>query len=128
MESLFLGQAGFFNSEKDDEYYMSLKLEYQFLKQKFDLNTVNEHSVKFSKLRPSNFPTIRLAQFSRLFEKQNRWLSFCVENDVEQIKNGIHPELGLQEDYTTHTDDWVFKHMVRMRNKRLKKYNKVINI
>ena len=61
-------------------------------------------------------------------ENEIKYINFKYMHDVEQIKNGIHPELGLQEDYTTHTDDWVFKHMVKMRNKRLKKYNKVINI
>jgi hypothetical protein len=48
--------------------------------------------------------------------------------DSEQIEKGIHPQLGSEEDYMTNVDDDIFNHMVKMRNKRLKKHGKVLTI
>lgn len=67
VESLLFGQAGFLEQRLDDDYHQKLTAEYKFLKSKYDLKTsVNLHQWKFLRLRPANFPTVRIAQFAAL--------------------------------------------------------------
>jgi hypothetical protein len=67
IEALVFGQAGFLEDKTfADEYPQQLQREYLFLKQKFQLQPIEVHLWKFLRLRPANFPTIRLAQFARL--------------------------------------------------------------
>lgn len=66
LEALFMGQAGLLEEVKDDVYYQQLKQEYTFLKTKFSLQPI-ETPPKFFRLRPYNFPTIRLSQLARLY-------------------------------------------------------------
>jgi len=66
LEALFFGQAGMLERSFNDKYPEALQNEYQFLKGKFSINPVDEHLWKFMRLRPSNFPTIRISQFAAL--------------------------------------------------------------
>jgi hypothetical protein len=65
LEALLLGQAGLLEQEADDPYPKLLRREYQFLKKKYSLSPVAE-PVYFLRMRPPNFPTIRLAQLAML--------------------------------------------------------------
>lgn len=67
-EALLFGQAGLLNSDFTDDYPMLLQKEYQFLKKKYNLQNV-EGSLIFLRMRPSNFPTVRLAQLAMLVHK-----------------------------------------------------------
>ncbi|MDT0556698.1 DUF2851 family protein [Patiriisocius hiemis] len=67
LEALFFGQAGLLSENYSDAYFESLKLEYAFLKQKFQLSQNTVINPKFFRLRPPNFPTLRLAQLASLF-------------------------------------------------------------
>jgi hypothetical protein len=70
LDALFLGQAGFLQGLiYDDEYLMHLHKEYSVLKQKYSLEPLPEHVWSFLRLRPVNFPTIRLVQFAALISK-----------------------------------------------------------
>ena len=72
LEALLIGQAGLLEEEKEDWYSKTLKTNYEYLKHKFDLNNENVIVPKFFRLRPPNFPTIRLAQFATVyFEHKN---------------------------------------------------------
>ncbi|HRI00379.1 MAG TPA: DUF2851 family protein [Saprospiraceae bacterium] len=67
MEALLLGAAGFLETEEDaGSYLLELKSEYQFLRQKFDLQSMNPSEWKFLRMRPAHFPTIRIAQIAAL--------------------------------------------------------------
>jgi hypothetical protein len=79
IEALLLGQAGFLNSEFDGIYYKTLQKEYQFLKSKYQLNPIENHLWKFMRIRPSNFPTIRISQFANLIFKSNALFSKVLE-------------------------------------------------
>lgn len=81
-EALLFGQAGFLNDEISDPYFLSLQKEYGFLKQKYGLVSVEKHLWKFLRLRPPNFPTIRIAQFAALMHRNNRFLA-----EIMQIEN-----------------------------------------
>ncbi len=66
IEALLLGQAGFLDEVFMDEYPRQLQEEYRFLKSKYQLTPIPKHLWKFLRLRPANFPTIRIAQFATL--------------------------------------------------------------
>jgi hypothetical protein len=65
LEALLFGQAGLLQGPAKDEYHSILQTEYCFLQEKFQLSPVEAHLWKFLRLRPSNFPTIRLAQLAQ---------------------------------------------------------------
>jgi hypothetical protein len=68
LEALLFGQAGLLHDQLTGEaYYLRLKSEYEFLQGKFSLpQPVPAHNWKFMRMRPSGFPTIRLAQLAML--------------------------------------------------------------
>ncbi|MCC7332403.1 MAG: DUF2851 family protein [Flavobacteriales bacterium] len=72
VEALLFGQAGFLNTDCSDEYHLELKKEYHFLKAKFNLAPLDKSIWKFLRLRPSNFPTIRISQLAYLLTNQPR--------------------------------------------------------
>ncbi len=68
LEALFFGQSGLLHSELlGDDYFLQLRKEYDFLSKKYHLKPLAAHLWKFLRLRPVNFPTIRIAQFAALF-------------------------------------------------------------
>jgi len=71
VESLLYGQAGMlepgaFEKEIYDEYYLALTKEYRILRQKYGLRPINPWMWKYHRLRPVNFPTIRISQLAGL--------------------------------------------------------------
>lgn len=67
IEALLLGQAGFLSGNTcTDEYFLLLKQEYNFLKNKYKLIPMDVSLWKFLRLRPANFPTLRIAQLAAL--------------------------------------------------------------
>lgn len=67
LEALFFGQAGLLNDEIESSYYKKLQNEYKFLQSKYKLSPISSHQVQFFRLRPQNFPTIRLSQLAVLY-------------------------------------------------------------
>jgi len=67
LEAILMGQAGFLDEAKlFSDYYSDLRKEYLHLKYKYSLKPVEKHLWKFLRLRPVNFPTIRIAQLVAL--------------------------------------------------------------
>jgi hypothetical protein len=75
IEALIFGQAGFLNQTFDEEYPKQLKREYQFLQKKYNLKPIDLSLWKFLRMRPQNFPTLRLAQFAALIVNSNHLFS-----------------------------------------------------
>jgi len=69
LEALLFGQAGFLEGEFKGNYAIQLKEEYNFLRNKFKLLPMESSIWKFSRMRPPNFPTIRIAQIAALYAK-----------------------------------------------------------
>lgn len=67
LEALFFGQAGLLQIDCQEPYYLELEKEYKFLKQKFNLSAQNVTALQFFRLRPPNFPTIRLSQLANIY-------------------------------------------------------------
>lgn len=88
IEALVFGQAGFLESELQDEYPNKLKEEYNFLRKKYKLTPIENHLWKFMRLRPQNFPTIRLAQFAALIARSNHLFSKVLDiRDVKSLRD-----------------------------------------
>ncbi len=62
-EALLFGQAGMLRETLNDDYPRALRKEYQFLADKYKLTPLQESAWKFLRLRPTNFPTLRISQF-----------------------------------------------------------------
>lgn len=82
VEAFFFGQAGMLQSEDGDEYYQRLRDEYAFLARKFTLTPIDGSQWKLLRMRPQNFPTIRLAQLATLYVKRSLSLQAVVEADT----------------------------------------------
>ena len=65
LEALLFGQAGLLNSNFSEDYPRLLQKEYQFLKAKYQLQKI-EAPLYFLRMRPANFPSLRLAQLAML--------------------------------------------------------------
>ncbi len=80
LEAMLFGVAGFLENDHGDEYYSVLKKEYHFLQRKYGLASfLTRHQWKFLRLRPANFPTIRIAQLAKLIHTQHRFFSTLIE-------------------------------------------------
>lgn len=101
MEALLFGQAGLLNDDVEDAYFSGLKQEYYFLKQKFNLQNHSVLPLKFFRLRPLNFPTIRLSQIASLYNKQQGLFSKIIET---QAIDGFYElfNLSTSEYWTNH--------------------------
>ena len=85
LEALLMGQAGLLNGESDD-YIKQLRIDYNHYKTKFDLIPMTGVEWRFSKLRPANFPPIRIAQIAQLYNKSpqlfNEILNVATVKDI----------------------------------------------
>ncbi len=89
LEALLFGVAGFLSTTNfADEYHAKLAKEFQFLSAKYQLQNkvLGVHEWKFLRLRPANFPTVRLAQFARIIQENINLFSVLIHLDkVESV-------------------------------------------
>ena len=102
IEAIFFGQAGLLESEDIlDEYYVKLRKEYQYLRKVFNLKSIDSHEWKFLRLRPQNFPHIRIAQLAMLYYKQQLNLSRILNAaDIKGIWNLL--DTNVSDYWKTH--------------------------
>jgi hypothetical protein len=62
MEALLYGNAGLIPEDSNDTYVQKLKSDYLYLQHKYKLKEPLPKMWKFMRLRPANFPTLRIAQ------------------------------------------------------------------
>lgn len=84
IEAIFFGQAGLLEEDIEDDYYVKLQKEFAYLKHKFELNVMDASLWRFLRLRPGNFPHVRIAQLAFLYYQERGLLSEVVE--AESIK------------------------------------------
>jgi hypothetical protein len=71
LECVFYGMSHLLEDDTIvDTYYIDLKKEFEFLQHKFELTNSGVLKPEFFKLRPPNFPTIRLSQLANLYNVQ----------------------------------------------------------
>ncbi len=69
LEALVYGCAGFLNKSYKTKYLQQLQNEFEFLKNKYKLKELDGSLWKFLRLRPANFPSVRLWQFAMVIHK-----------------------------------------------------------
>ena len=82
VEAFFFGQAGILGDIDGDEYYLRLKREYKYLAHKFELNPMDVTRWRFLRLRPNNFPHVRIAQLANLYHRSYGLLSQLMEKET----------------------------------------------
>ena len=82
VEAMLMGCAGFLDDDFTEEYPLLLKREFAVMKAKFNLLTMPAERWKFMRMRPSNFPTIRLAQMAQLIHKNG-----CLFSKIKAAKD-----------------------------------------
>ena len=81
LEALLFGQSGILDEVVEEPYFNELGYEYKFLKQKFNLSNYAVIPLQFFRLRPPNFPTIRLSQLANLYHQHQNLFSKVIEID-----------------------------------------------
>jgi hypothetical protein len=92
LEALLFGTAGMleeglFKEALYDEYYLDLIKEYRILAAKYSLKPIHGWLWKFSRLRPVNFPSIRISQLAAMVSIAGGLFSKVIEiNDISHLR------------------------------------------
>ncbi|MBD3864238.1 DUF2851 family protein [Olleya marilimosa] len=81
LEALFFGQANMLEDDIQEAYYIALQKDYAFLKQKFKIDNANVSPFQFFRLRPPNFPSIRLSQLANVYHLHQNVFSKVIASD-----------------------------------------------
>lgn len=104
VEAMLFGQGGFLDeAEKLDEYALLLAREFNILRRKFSLDgrMMSKAQWRFLRLRPANFPTLRLAQLAAvLFSNKNLFSSFVDAHSVNDVRAIL--DVGQSDYWRTH--------------------------
>ena len=84
VEAMLMGCAGFLDDDFTEEYPLLLKREFAVMRAKFNLMTMPAERWRFMRMRPSNFPTIRLAQMAQLIYKNG-----CLFSKIKAAKDTV---------------------------------------
>ena len=80
VEALLLGYSGLLSGvEQEDDYTIALREEYEYQAAKFDLTAMQRAQWKYMRIRPTSFPTVRLALLASLMMRFNFLLSAMLE-------------------------------------------------
>jgi hypothetical protein len=105
LEALLMGQAGFLEAPMLDEYASRLLREYEFLAHKYSL-VKPKIVIQFLRMRPFNFPTIRLSQLAMMLSKSTNLLSKIIdENDLNLIAIHFNGAASAYWDYHYRFDE-----------------------
>jgi hypothetical protein len=74
IEALLMGNANLLQATTEEEYEAALLKEYSFLQKKYSLKSITIKPA-FLRMRPANFPTIRLAQLASLVHQSSHLFS-----------------------------------------------------
>ena len=80
LAALLFGQAGFLEEVIEEGYYTSMQEEYRYLKKKLGLSSIYNKQFQFFRMRPTNFPTIRIAQIAALYGQRQNLFSSLMES------------------------------------------------
>ena len=101
IEALLFGQAGMLDKDFTDAYPQKLKREFKFLCNKYSLNPIPQTAWKFMRMRPANFPSIRIAQFAFfIFKTEFLFSKLLAAQNVKELKAMF--ALSLNNYWKTH--------------------------
>jgi hypothetical protein len=84
LEALLFGQAGMLEARFREEYPRRLQEVYRYLQHKYRLMPLQAHIWKFLRMRPANFPSLRLAQFAALVHRSLHLLTRILESTTAE--------------------------------------------
>lgn len=118
LEALLLGQAGLLSGEFEEAYPRSLKQEYTFFQQKYGLTPMEPHEWNRLRLRPANFPPVRIAQLAAFFHNTQALLHLMLETEgIQPLRQAFRTEASPY--WRSHY--WPGKVATQSRSKRLGK-------
>lgn len=82
LEAMLLGCAGLLEIESAEDYPLLLQREFDAMRSKFNLLTMPVERWKFMRMRPVNFPTVRLAQLAQMIHRNG-----CLFSKVKEAEN-----------------------------------------
>lgn len=111
IEAIFFGQAGLLDinaapqSHREamemDVYFHRLASEYKFLAHKFSLTPMDGKLWRFLRLRPQNFPYIRLSQLANLYYNRRAGLSQILDcQNIDELSKALATQVS--EYWQTH--------------------------
>lgn len=96
LEALFFGYSGLLNSDLEHKYPQILLSRFNYLVQKHQLVVPIIPPLIFFKLRPENFPTIRIAQLAMLYNKQQNLFSKIMDcNSIDEIYKLLDADVSI---------------------------------
>jgi hypothetical protein len=119
IEALLFGTAGMldeglFREALSDEYYSDLLKEFKILRTKYSLQPLHGWIWKFSRLRPANFPSVRISQFAAMLSVSGGLFSKVMEaSDIRHLK-------GLFE--VSASDYWVDHFIFGKKSRKIPKH------
>jgi hypothetical protein len=99
--ALVFGQAGLLDVGERDDYMERLSYEYDYLRYKYQLTPIGVHQWNWLRLRPQNFPPLRLAQFAQmLYETGNELSDKVLRKGMQGIRTWL--SVAPDEYWQTH--------------------------
>lgn len=104
LEAYFFYVSGLIPDNVDDAYISNLRSQQSYLASRFPLTHPAKMQWNFLRMRPPNFPTIRMAQLAHLMSKSSRVLQDLMskKNNLQQLKHILDVEVSdyWKEHYT----------------------------
>lgn len=102
IEALLFGQSGMLDNMKvNDDYFSLLQKEYDFLRNKYELDPLESYVFKSMRTRPTAFPQIRIAQLAALLHSTQGLFSKVIScEDIGRIRLMFH--VNASEYWQTH--------------------------
>jgi hypothetical protein len=115
LEALFLGTCNLLNENFQESYPKELQEEFGFLKIKYNIADTVAVPVEFFKLRPENFPTIRLVQLAAVYnDTPYKFQKLREAKTISDIRKVFHS--SVSEYWKNH---YVPDKITKATNKRL---------
>lgn len=95
IEALLFGCSGLLPEKPIDDYSVQLVIDFAFLKHKHQLTSLSPGAWITGGVRPSNFPTLRIAQFADLICRSENLLAYVLEEEhLPSIIEHFHVSAG----------------------------------
>ncbi|MFL5753107.1 MAG: DUF2851 family protein [Bacteroidia bacterium] len=115
LEALLFGQSGMLSETFSGKYPRELQNEYAFLMHKNSLRPMQKEAWKFLRMRPGNFPSLRIAEFASLIHTSSALFSRIIESgSIEELKSFF--KVNVSEYWKTH---YVFDRQSVAKEKRV---------
>jgi hypothetical protein len=113
--ALYFGCAGLLNRIFTDAYPIRLQKEFHHLSAKYDLSAIDARAWNWGRLRPANFPSVRIAQFAALLPTLHSLFHAVIESQPKSVlRSLLSPRVDSY--WNTHSD---FDRPVRQTSRQL---------